>query len=540
MTLPPTTGHRPPRGLQDRLRERLRAAREGGEDGVALLLVIMMMLVVTSLSMLVLGVVIAQVQPTALAQKSTITINGAQAGVDAALSQIRSSVGAPNAAGNAFGNRTALPCTLQGTVGAASDRNAYAVTIEYYDTDPTDLADADRASHRLVCTAGSGLAVVPAFALIKSAGTASGRSVPRAASTSGDRTIQSLYAFKVSNVNIPGGLFYSVTNRFCLEADSEATGAKVTYTAAVNCKKGDPLQTWVYDTDYTIKLADSLNGQALCLTLASQTAVDFVTLTPCGTKQTNQLFSYEGGAKFRGQNAQNTDYGAVCLYAGAKSGPVEGSYLKGGPDGCASANDEWGSFSPEPKVGAGAASKTTNQIVNYLEFGRCMDVTNGAIGSSYMIVYPCKQDPSTAGGKLNWNHKWYYTEGTETAPTTAAQRITVKVNNADNNAYCLSVQPPGASNTYVTFVKPCNASDVKQAFVRTWALPGNYASSYTFKDTWGRCLSLGPKAQPSGSVKWSTIVAATCTGGSEQKWNAPAGLQDAAVSDTRETTYDRP
>lgn len=527
-----------PRALTT-LHDRLRSARDGGDEGVALLLVIMMMLVVTSLSLLVLGVVVAQVQPTALAQKSTLTINGAQAGVDAALSQIRSAVSAPNVDGNVFGNRAALPCTLQGTVGGAADRSAYAVTVEYYDTDPTDLATADRPSHRLACTAGSGLAVVPTFALIKSAGTAPGTSVPKAGATSGNRAIQSLYAFKVTNVNIPGGLFYSVSNQFCLTADSGTAGSKVTYTAAAGCKTGAPLQTWVYDKDYAVKLADSLDGQALCLTLGSQSAVGYVTLQPCVAKQTNQLFSYEGGAKFRAQNAGNTDYGSVCLYAGQKAGPAQGNYLTSGPDGCSSSNNEWGSFSPEPKVGAGAASKTTNQIVNYLEFGRCMDVTNGAIGSSYMIVYPCKQDPSTAGGKLNWNHKWYYTEGTKAAPTTAGQQISVMVNNSTSDTYCLSVPAPGAGSTYATFVKPCNASDAKQTFTRTFEVLGNYADSYTFEDSWGRCLSLGPKAQPSGSVKWSTIVAAACTGGSEQKWNAPPGLQDAAVSDTRETTYDK-
>lgn len=518
-----------------RLRARLRTARDGGDEGVAILLVIMMMLVVTSLSLLVLGVVIAQVQPTALAQKSTITINGAQAGVDAALSQIRTAVGTPDASGNPVGDRTALPCTLQGTVGAGTDKTAYDVKVEYYDTDPTDLADADRPSHRVTCTAGSGVSVVPGFALITSAGTATGRSVPRSGTTSGNRSVQSLYAFRVSNVNVPGGLFSTVNQRFCLSAASVSAGALVTYSAAADCKSGASLQTWVYDKDYSIKLADSLSGQALCLTLASQTDVGAVTLQSCEKGKTSQLFSYEGGARFRGQNGDNSGYGSVCLYAGQTSGPTAGNQLTAGPDGCSSGNDEWGSFSPEPKVGAGAASVTTNQIVNYLEFGRCMDVTNGKVDWSYMIVYPCKQDPSTTGGKLNWNHKWYYTEGTKNAPTTAGQAITVKKDN--KTPYCLSVPAKGAASTSATLAD-CNASDTSQSFTRTWEVVGNYADSYTFKDSWGRCLSLGPKEQPSGTPKWSTIVAAACTGGSEQKWNAPAGLQDAAVSDTRETTYD--
>jgi len=518
------------------LRRRLEAARAGGDEGVALLLVLMCMLIATSLSMLLLGVVIAQVEPLQVQQKSTRTINGAQAGIDATLSQIRSAVSAANAEGKVFGDRGELPCTVTGAVGADPGDLGYTVTVSYYDVDPTDLTTAQRVPHALVCTPGSGTAVVPAFALMTSTSTAAASiGVPAATAK---RAVQALYAFKVTNENIPGGLFSSVNSLYCLQAEARTVGARVKYVAAADCHGGDPLQTWVYDDDYAIKLADTLTSQPLCLTNPSATAGGTITLTACVLKQPNQLWSYEGGAQFRAQNATNTDYGSTCLWAGTKTSSLTGSWLQAGATGCSSSNSEWGSFSPEPKVGAGAASKQTNQIVNYLEFGRCMDVTNGNASSSYMIVYPCKQDPS-GGTKLNWNHKWYYTEPTDEVGSTGVQSISIKVNNSAT--WCLQTAPAGSTTGYVTFTSTCNAGDPRQQFVRTAKVVGDYAASYTFKDSAGRCLSLGPKQVPaSNGVKWSTIVAIACTGGSEQKWNAPAGVSDAAVSGTRETTYDRP
>lgn len=518
------------------LRRRLEAARAGGDDGVALLLVIMCMLIATSLSMLLLGVVIAQVKPLQVQQKSTRTINGAQAGIDATLSQIRTALFAANAEGKVFGDRGKLPCTVTGKVGADPGDLSYAVTVTYYDVDPTNLTPAQRTPHALVCSPGTGTAVVPAFALMTSTSTAAATvGVPAATAR---RSVQSLYAFKVTNENIPGGLFYSANSLFCLQAEGETVGARVKYVAAVDCHGGDPLQTWVYDKDYAIKLADTLSSQPLCLTNPNAASGGTITLTACVGKQPNQLWSYEGGAQFRAQNVDNTNYGSTCLWAGTKAASLTGSWLQAGATGCTSSNSEWGSYSPEPKVGAGAASKATNQVVNYLEFGRCMDVTNGSAGYAYMIVYPCKQDPS-GGTKLNWNHKWYYDEPTGVVGSSGVQPLYIKVNNSAQ--WCLQTAPAGSTTGYVTFTATCNATDPRQQFIRTAKVAGDYAASYTFKDSTGRCLSLGPKQVPSSNgVKWSTIVAIACTGGSEQKWNAPAGVSDAAVSDTRETTYDKP
>src|SRR5207253_1331455 len=55
-------------------------------------------------------------------------------------------------------------------------------------------------------------------------------------------------------------------------------------------------------------------------------------------------------------------------------------------------------------VGAGAAGPSTGQIVNFNQFGRCIDVTDQNVSSTFLIVWPCKQAPNVAS--LTWNQRW--------------------------------------------------------------------------------------------------------------------------------------
>ncbi|NAZ81699.1 hypothetical protein GTR02_07690 [Kineococcus sp. R8] len=520
------------------LRERRAGLARGGDEGVALLLVLMTMAIAATLSLLVLGVVLSQVQPTQMQQKTTRTVAAAQAGVDAALAQIRTAEGTATVVGR-VGDPTKLPCEVTGTVGDNADGAAFRVTISYFDTNPSTLTRDERALRDITCTPGQGTgALVPSFAVLSSA--ASGKPLAGRTADSGDRSMESLYAFEISNENVPGGRMFSVNQKFCLTVASPAVGVTVTYTAAAGCPTGGALTSWVYDKDYALKLASTLTGTPLCISAPLASGVD-ATLQTCAVGDLKQQWSYEGGARFRGQKAaagngtkNSSDYGAYCLTASTTDATkLQGARLQ---SGTCSSDTEHGSFSPDPSVGAGAASVETQQIVNYLEFGRCMDVTKGDLSYAYMIVYPCKQDPS-GGTKLSWNHKWSYVEPAAGQSTTAPQRITV----TNGGTYCLQVPAQTVVDGDVTFTSACSATEPRQQIVRTYAVPGSYTSSYTFTDTWGRCLSLGPKKEPSVvGVKWSTIVAAACTGGSEQKWNAPASGQKTGLTGTRETTYDQP
>ena len=113
---------------------------------------------------------------------------------------------------------------------------------------------------------------------------------------------------------------------------------------------------------------------------------------------------------------------------------------------CANSQN-WGSYAPDPAVGPGAASVATHQIVNFLEFGRCMDVTDGDTSKQYMISYPCKQDPPS-GANLYWNHRWFYVEPL-TGAVGAPQQISVKKD--DGSQYCLKA-PTGSTNPHDTYL----------------------------------------------------------------------------------------
>ena len=54
-----------------------------------MLTVIMLMMVMSALSVLLLGVVMAQVKPTMFAAKNARTVFAAETGIDSALSQVR-------------------------------------------------------------------------------------------------------------------------------------------------------------------------------------------------------------------------------------------------------------------------------------------------------------------------------------------------------------------------------------------------------------------------------------------------------------------
>ncbi|WP_432540389.1 ricin-type beta-trefoil lectin domain protein [Kineococcus sp. SYSU DK002] len=522
-------------------RARLRS-RGAGDEGAALVVVMISILLVGALSVLILGVVTAQVLPTASAQKRVTTLSAAQAGVDAAVSELRSVTLSLTADGQTSvattGSKKDLPCALSGTVGSSSNVAAtsnvgYQVTIGYYDADPTSMSLAEQKLHEIPCTTGGstpGPKFIPAFALVDSLGTST-QTLPGETAAVGDRRVKSLYTFKLDNNNTPGGRMLSLGLGFCLAADTATAGSSITYvkksSGCVSTAATDKLQKWFYATDYTIKLASTLPQVAgaaattLCIEGSTGGNVE-AKLRPCDKTNPAQLWSYEGGARFRGQNANNTNYGNACLWSGASDNAdssIQGKKLLSGSGGCSIGDQARGSFAPEPTVGAGAASVDTKQIVNYYEFGRCMDVTNQTFASTQMIVYPCKQDPS-GGSKLAWNHKWYYTEDSE------APQVIYVVNGNDKR--CLTASGAAVVDGDVVF-KTCDGSAAQQ-FVRYNDKP-DYTDSFTFRDFAGRCLAIGPKW---GSTDFSTIVSRTCNGGAAQKWNAKNDVVIPGVSNTRE------
>jgi hypothetical protein len=510
--------------LRDAIVSRVRG---DSESGVALLSAILFMIIMAGISVVLLSTVLGQIVPSMLAQRNTKTVYAAQAGMQASLAMLRSAAAPADAAGKVYGDPSKLLCSLTGSTDAQANGLSYQANISYFTTDPTKTTNPTP----LACNS-TGVSGQPTYAKITSQGIAI--PVTGVSSTpTGSRYLSAIYTFKVTNVNIPGGLIFDGANNYCLEANKPKSNSTIKFTSKGNCVKANQaLQLWIYDTDYEIKLASTTVAGAtpLCIT-GPKNAGDSsqnATLQKCVAKQWNQLWSWSGSYSWQGQNTDITTGYSSYYLAGSFA---EGNYLQVNSDG---AN---GTFNPAPAVGPGAASVNTKQIVNYLEFGRCLDVTNEQIASDYMISYPCKQDPSGTGdppgtGQLKWNHKWFYTEPVSPAASSPSQTITVLVNNDPSQTYCLQTPTALSGLIYPNF-KSCVNSENLQKWVRV-NNTGTYAGSYLFVDSLGRCLSVGTDPNDLFNTSFSKIVVATCDNSLAQKWNAPAEAVGGKVGSYQE------
>jgi len=517
--------------------------------------VMLFMILLTGMSLVLLSIILAQIGPAYLAQKGTKTVYAAQAGLQSALGVMRSALGTvPDPAGNLFGDPAKLPCSFTGYLEPSNTDVAYSVTIRYYVADPTGQVEPWLSNNDLNCTTlpsgqpggvrnNSNVLTSPEYAYIVSR--ASGVSAAGRPATEGNRAVAAVYKFKVRNINVPGGRILLPLNGACLEAqplgsptNAIGVGSLIKFAAASSCTADsgphDLSQLWLYSSTYQIKLASSTDGTTpgLCITGLPSDTGNNATLQTCLTTNArySQLWSWTGAKTWQGQQS-NISAGvsnSFLTHAGS------GSTLKVSTAGS-------GAFGPTPAVGAGNASKNTIQIVNYKEFGRCLDVTDVEIASSYMISYPCKQDPSGTGtppgtGKLEWNHKWYYTETTTTADT---QQIYVYNNGNTSDRRCLETPDSPGSLRYPTF-KSCTRTVGQPAVGRqSWTRvyeAGDYASSYLIKDSFGRCLTANSSdthVDGSGNA-WSKITVGTCTNNENQKWNAPPNDALATFAGYRE------
>ncbi|WP_088316929.1 LamG-like jellyroll fold domain-containing protein [Kineosporia sp. R_H_3] len=243
-------------------------------------------------------------------------------------------------------------------------------------------------------------------------------------------------------------------------------------------------------------------------------AVDDVVafLAPCDGGP-HQKWAYNDGGRIELERFDATALSGACVDAPTLAA---GAGLTLQAD-CGAARD----WAPSSAVGAGAAGDVTGQLVNYGEFGRCLDVTNQKVTWPYLIAFPCKADPTRP---VLWNQRFVHDPVTGLVTTPAP-----------TGDHCL--RTPTSTGGYVLTV-PCDAADTAQHWVKLGAT-GARATAYTITDVQGRCLSLGRPGETSGGLaQWSTITADVCDGSRVQKWNAPPQLAGAGVQGYRETTLD--
>lgn len=499
----------------------MRLMRSGDTGSLAFAL--LLTLVGITISALLLPVIVRQIGSTRDGVQRIHELGAAQAGLDVALAHIRS---ADDGDGN--GVLASLPCgPYTGTVTAGGTQR-YQVTIDYYSTDPQGQSSTWLAANRLACVGGGGTYSVPGYALLRSLGTDQASGAFTAVSV---RTLQATYTFQTTNQNIAGGLVHvyktATSTDLCIDAGSgsPATGTNVQMQP---CSSGSSQQKFAYMSNLNLVLVASKTASqplGMCLDAGSPQAVgSVVKLQPCAaTTQPKQQWSFNDGANFEG-TADGRTLDGYCFNVQSPNTP--GSFVVLGSvaaSTCHKAYDNIETFSPDAAVGAGAAGAANSQLVNFSEFGRCLDVTEQNVSYSYLIAWPCKQAPDPTN--VLWNQRWTLPSIAATA-SSGTGRITT---NPSAGLYCLQSPGTTAAGSYVKLTA-CPTGTIPADL--TWTVytnTGSYATSYRIMDSNGYCLAptdpaaTSPDFYPNGqSISKSVLV--VCSGSTLQKWNAPANL----------------
>ncbi len=489
------------------------------DDRGSMAILMMVALVGLMLSALLIPSIITQSRASRFDATRVQALDAAQAGLDMMTGSIRAGVT------SGIGDSAKLPCGTRSGPVAAGSVATYSVTVEYFTFNPA--GEPSQSPLAMQCIPGSGTydtdtgSSTPSFARITSSGSA-GSQINGA---SGPRTLTGTYVFRTSNVNILGGQLQlsSDADSLCLDAGTArpAVNSPVVLQA---CSTGTPpaaQQVFAYRSDLTLQLISSIttgNPKGLCLTPVSTPAVagDAVRLTQCGVLGVPRLYtqqwSYNDSGQYQAAQADSVLTGTLpnlCINVATAAA--------GQPAVVGACSSRW---IPSASVGAGAAALP--QWINYSEFGRCLDVTGQRTSATYLITYPCKQNPFP--GAKTWNQLFEAPAIPEGVGSATGQIFTLY-----NGNFCLT--SPGVAGGYAT-VKPCVAGDTTQ----TWTINGgdpslNYSVKYTLVNR-GLCLGL---AAPNATLPaWSTIVVSECSGALDQKWNASPNLLNATLTDVSE------
>ena len=521
-----------------------RAGTIHDDDGSGLILVFFVMLVSSALSLVLLENAVSMAKQTSNNDKRVTSLAAAQAGLDSALGQIRAATNPLTGAGSVAG----IPCTVtsanvggiaaSGTEGTST--GSYNVRLAYFAVDPSAQTAAWRANsaNQINCPSGSHPDKVPMYALVTATGTAAGNK---------PRSIESTYIFTTTNQNISGGLVHvqgggqSGIPDLCPDAGSAHPniGDNVTMQP---CDINDQGQRWAYQTDLSFLLTSTTNDQLpkvpMCIDVAGNPAAKgtLLKMAACtgqpvspGNVSLSQQFSYDDSGQFENSKPN----GSARTLAG-NCWVVTSPNTTGSTININSCGQVW---RPEATVGAGMAGAGTKQLVNYQEFGRCLDATNQDPTYAFMIAYPCKQSPNPA--ELTWNQLYTYNAMTG--------QISTYVNSGSHNGHTYCLTSPMAVQTNLAVPSPVvrlNECISPLPTNMTWKEIGNstgdYNQDYTIRDSSNPTLCLGvgltgtgtPSA--SGLGEWSSLYVQTCDGSLGQKWNAPPNVPVGTVTDTHE------
>ena len=185
------------------------------------------------------------------------------------------------------------------------------MTVQYFSDDPVPHDDAWRAGHAMTCVEGNGTGTtMPQYAYITR--TVRSASSALVAADQGDRTMSMSYQFETTTTNILGGRIFSWATAadatWCLRAEGTTPAVRSTYRTAASCggAGSEITELWMYDHDYTIVLASSVDTSRLCLTqTGSGNDVKLETCTGGSTQQ--WAWHPDGNASWVAQDPGSVD-----------------------------------------------------------------------------------------------------------------------------------------------------------------------------------------------------------------------------------------
>jgi hypothetical protein len=543
---------------------------------------IILMVVLSIITLTMMTGAAGQLQLSGTTANRNVALEGALAGVQAVVANIRA------ASISGFVVLGELPCSNVSGETNSSGGSSFVASVQYEDVTPAG------AYTKVSCTQGQGPAapaagnfLVQAVITSCSPATACPNGPTSAPTDNGTwRRIVSTYDFDTDYSNVPGGLIYSYSHDECLEATnpSDVLGVSTSYLeVTTSCSTSNPNEWFAYTQQWNLQIV--LDGAYYCVQDPLDELVPLTSPIPiienCTSdavaqwgvndnggiqgvattgSPTGQPYTSSGnqGACLENPNPNNT--GSTTGDATVGSTATDGNTC----DGSMSNDFTWQMSSA---VGAGDSQPPsgslfggTNQLVNFQEFGYCMDVTNQDVSSTFLIDYMCKQFPDvtyvsqTYPGYPTWNQRWCFqpsSTGSDTGllytPYTQSGQVTTCVGPSSPDLYCLTSPAQQPASQYPSAYVTVTSCDINTSFSSQptdldwteWGATGVSKTEYTWTDHAGYCLEANTsnKQEPSGNGdSFSTIQVDTCNGSYEQKWNAPAILGVSQITNTHEGT----
>lgn len=552
------------------------------DDRGSLPLALLVTIIGVGLVALLVPIVIMQNQITRAGASRATALAEAEAGIDVAAGQIRAATA--TVAGVTAGDPADLPCgPITGSTGQSG--GSYTATISYFLEDPSNhTADPDwlapqtsaGVGNAMQCSPGYGThaidsagddVYVPSFALIRSTATASGHT----------RTLYITYKVQTTNRNISGGFIKifppaDATEFYCMDAGDPSTWAVGSQVRLQTCPTDGitpDRQRWAYNPNLTIQLTTTVdnpdfaslnNGdQGLCLGTSmssGQSSGQQLTLqacpndpavpgdpsasppvppqaaqTPPAQPNYRLMWSIDDNSNLVNSNTSGTGRGNLRVYVSTQQAGQQ-LVLSSGSGSVTSPNYTW---VPSPDAGAGQAGAQNKQLVNFAQFGRCLDVTSQNTSSPFLILYTCKQDPNPSA--TSWNQKF---TASPTLVGAQPQTVSWRTDPGSGTVYCLTTS--NSTSTYV-HVEKCSTNSTATLYQQQrWTVyqtldpssaPLAYRYKFTVVDVNGLCLAPGPSTDLYNGQYYKSVVA-TCDGTTNQKWNADPNVAATGLSNLHE------